>query len=302
MKISSKIIIGVLTAVMAIAIFVILFVSVKINNSGKTPNGTTSDLQAAESTAPPEADTTPGQTETTADRPEQPVKPDKVIALTFDDGPSLSITPQILDILEKHQAKATFFTVGYNLSEAKIMNLRRALSLGCEIGNHSDTHPSSLTELSDEEILREITEVNRKIEELVGLGYTPTLLRPPGGHIDRNVLDVLYAAGVRMHTILWNSDSRDWEFNKKWQDGEISYEEAVEGAVSLVLSEAENGGIVLMQDIKEITPDVLDRVLDELAKEGYSFVTVSELFDFESMGENAYFSTFYASDNMRSIG
>ena len=43
-------------------------------------------------------------------------------------------------------------------------------------------------------------------------------------------------------------------------------------------------------------------VLDELAKEGYSFVTVSELFDFESMGENAYFSTFYASDNMRSIG
>lgn len=283
--------VGILTAVLAIAIFVVLFVFVKFSNFDKTPNGTTSDSQTAESTVP---DTSLGQTETTAGRPEQPVKPDKVIALTFDDGPSLSITPQILDILEKHQAKATFFTVGYNLSEAKIMNLRRALSLGCEIGNHSDTHPSNLTELSDEEILREITEVNRKIEELVGLGYTPTLLRPPGGHIDRNVLDVLYAAGVRMHTILWNSDSRDWEFNKKWQDGEISYEEAVEGAVSLVLSEAENGGIILMHDIKEITPDVLDRALDELAKEGYSFVTVSELFDFESMGEDAYTTKFYS--------
>ena len=226
----------------------------------------------------------------------------KYVALTFDDGPSLSITPQILDILEKHQAKATFFTVGYNLSEAKARNLRRALSLGCEIGNHSDTHPASLTTLSDEEILREITEVNRKITELVGFGYTPTLRLPPGGHIDRNVLDVLYAAGVRMHTILWNSDSRDWEFNKKWQDGEISYEEAVESAVSLVLSEAENGGIVLMHDIKEITPDVLDRVLDALAEEGYSFVTVSELFDFESMGEEAYFSKFYARKQVVPMG
>lgn len=286
---------------MVIAIFVILFVSIKISNSGKMPNGTTADTQATESTAPPVPGETSGQTETTADRPDPPIKPDKMIALTFDDGPSLSITPQILDILEKHQAKATFFTVGYNLSEAKSMSLRRALSLGCEIGNHSDTHPASLTALSDEEILLEITEVNRKITELVGFGYTPILLRPPGGHIDRNVLDVLYAGGVRMHTILWNADSRDWEFNKKWKDGEISYEEAVEGAVSLALSEAENGGIVLMHDIKEITPDVLDRVLDELAKEGYSFVTVSELFDFESMGEDAYFSKFYASDNVKSI-
>lgn len=301
MKKSNKIIIGVSAAVMAIAIFVILFVSVKLSNSGKVSNGTTSGTQATESTAPPASDTTLGQAETTADRPEQP-KPDKVIALTFDDGPSLSITPQILDILEKHQAKATFFTVGYNLSEAKVRNLRRALSLGCEIGNHSDTHPGSLTTLSDEEILREITEVNRKITELVGFGYTPTLMRPPGGHIDKNVLDVLYAAGVRMHTILWNSDSRDWEFNKKWQDGEISYEEAVESAVSLVLSEAENGGIVLMHDIKEITPDVLDRVLDALAKEGYSFVTVSELFDFESMGEEAYFSKFYARKQVVPMG
>ena len=301
MKKSNKIIIGVSAAVMAIAIFVILFVSVKLSNSGKVSNGTTSGTQATESTAPPASDATSGQAETTSDRPEQP-KPDKVIALTFDDGPRLSITPQILDILEKHQAKATFFTVGYNLSEAKARNLRRALSLGCEIGNHSDTHPASLTTLSDEEILREITEVNRKITELVGFGYTPTLMRPPGGHIDRNVLDVLYAAGVRMHTILWNSDSRDWEFNKKWQDGEISYEEAVESAVSLVLSEAENGGIVLMHDIKEITPDVLDRVLDALAEEGYSFVTVSELFDFESMGEEAYFSKFYARKQVVPMG
>ena len=101
-----------------------------------------------------------------------------------------------------------------------------------------------------------------------------------------------------MYPILWNADSRDWEFNKRYLDGEISREEAIEGAVDLVLSEASDGGIILMHDIKEITPDVLERVLEELSAEGYTFVTVSELFDFESMGEDAYFSKFFSSYNV----
>lgn len=300
MKTSNKIVIGILTAVMAVSIFVILFLCVKITRAEKTPDDTTSGMQTEETAASQTTETASGQ-ETTASLPDPPVKPDKVIALTFDDGPSLSITPQILDILEKHQVKATFFTVGYNLTESKTMSLRRALSLGCEIGNHSNTHPSSLADLSDEEILQEITEGNRRIAALVGSGYVPTLLRPPGGHIDERVMDVLYTGGIRMHTILWNSDSRDWEFNKRWQDGELSFEEAVEGAVALILSEAANGGIVLMHDIKEITPDVLDRVIEKLTKMGYTFVTVSELFDFEGMGEDAYFSKFYAADSVVSV-
>ena len=144
-------------------------------------------------------------------------------------------------------------------------------------------------------------QTNQKITELSCSGYVSTLLRPPGGHIDKRVLDVLYEGGVRMHTIMWSADSRDWEFNKKWKDGEISYEEAVESAVELVLSEAENGGIVLMHDIKEITPDVLERVLETLSEEGYSFVTVSELFDFEDMGEDAYFSEFYSNKHIAEV-
>lgn len=288
MKKSNKIIIAVLIAVMAVSIFVIAYCSV-IGLTGKRKTPETEQSSGTEST---------NVTETSSEDVQPPEKPDKVIALTFDDGPSLSVTPKILDLLEKYGAKATFFPVGYNLTESKMAYLRRALSMGCEIGNHSDSHPISLTRLTDEEILREITEVNRKLASLTENGYVPKLMRPPGGNIDRDVMEVLYSGGVRMYSILWNADSRDWEFNKRYLDGEITYEQAVDGAVELVLSEARNGGIILMHDIKEITPAVLERVLESLSEEGYTFVTVSELFDFGDMGKDAYFSEFYSAGNI----
>lgn len=288
MKKSNKIIIAVLLAVMAVSIFVIAYCSV-IGLTGKRKTPETEQSSGTEST---------NGTETSSEDVQPPEKPDKVIALTFDDGPSLSVTPKILDLLEKYGAKATFFPVGYNLTESKMAYLRRALSMGCEIGNHSDSHPISLTRLTDEEILREITEVNRKLASLTENGYVPKLMRPPGGNIDRDVMEVLYSGGVRMYSILWNADSRDWEFNKRYLDGEITYEQAVDGAVELVLSEARNGGIILMHDIKDITPAVLERVLESLSEEGYTFVTVSELFDFDDMGKDAYFSEFYSEGNI----
>lgn len=288
MKKSNKIIIAVLIAVMAVSIFVIAYCSV-IGLTGKRKTPETEQSSGTEST---------NGTETSSEDVQPPEKPDKVIALTFDDGPSLSVTPKILDLLEKYGAKATFFPVGYNLTESKMAYLRRALSMGCEIGNHSDSHPISLTRLTDEEILREITEVNRKLASLTENGYVPKLMRPPGGNIDKDVMEVLYSGGVRMYSILWNADSRDWEFNKRYLDGEITYEQAVDGAVELVLSEARNGGIILMHDIKEITPAVLERVLKALSEEGYTFVTVSELFDFGDMGKDAYFSEFYSAGNI----
>lgn len=288
MKKSNKIIIAVLIAVMAVSIFVIAYCSV-IGLTGKRKTPETEQSSGTEST---------NGTETSSEDVQPPEKPDKVIALTFDDGPSLSVTPKILDLLEKYGAKATFFPVGYNLTESKMAYLRRALSMGCEIGNHSDSHPISLTRLTDEEILREITEVNRKLASLTENGYVPKLMRPPGGNIDRDVMEVLYSGGVRMYSILWNADSRDWEFNKRYLDGEITYEQAVDGAVELVLSEARNGGIILMHDIKDITPAVLERVLESLSEEGYTFVTVSELFDFGDMGKDAYFSEFYSAGNI----
>lgn len=266
-----------------------------------TPETTVSDTyettDTTETTASEATQTTATTaTETTAS-PARPALPDKVIALTFDDGPSLVITPQILDILEKYNAKATFFVVGSSLVDAKMNTFRRAIGMGCEIGNHSYNH-SMLTELSAEEIIGEIRDTNERIAYLSCVGYTSTLLRPPGGHIDRAVMEALYADGIRMHAILWSDDSRDWEFNAAYRNGEISEEEAIERTCELLLSEVTNGGIVLMHDIKEITPAVLDRVLAELTAQGYTFVTVSELFDFDNMGSNAYFSKFYSRDRV----
>lgn len=294
---SNKIILAVLIAVMAVSIFVIIYFAViGLAGSRKTPGEDTSAGQTDSQDS--ESGSTESETRPSAEDIRPPEKPGKVIALTFDDGPSLSVTPEILDLLEKYDAKATFFTVGYNLIDSKIKILKRAIAMGCEIGNHSMDHPTSLEDLTDEEILWQIMEVNEKLSALSPSGYVPTLMRPPSGSINRHVLDVLYEGGVRMYPILWNADSRDWEFNKRYQDGEITRDEAVNGAVELILSEASNGGIVLMHDIKDITPDVLERVLEELTAEGYTFVTVSELFHFEDMGEQAYFSKFFASDNI----
>ena len=260
-----------------------------ITPADSTPTDAAADTTLAEITTP----TVTVPSETTTEKPVLPVKPDKMIALTFDDGPSISITPKILDILERYDAKATFFVLGSNLTSSKMLEFRRAIAMGCEIGNHSWSH-ANLTGLSNEEILREIKDTNDKIAELSCNGYVSSLLRPPGGHINRAVMDALYADGVRMHAILWNCDSRDWEFNAAWKNHEITEEEAVERAYALVMSEVENGGIVLMHDIKEITPALLERVLERLSAEGYTFVTVSELIDFKNMGEDAYTSKFYS--------
>lgn len=236
--------------------------------------------------------------ETTYPPVDYPV-PDKRIALTFDDGPSSVYTAEILDVLKKYHAKATFFVVGYQLSSSKGEILSRMVEEGHEIGNHSSTHPPSLTELSAEELATEIKSVNEAISALTD-GYECTLLRPPGGNINGETLDRIYAEGIRMHTILWDSDTRDWEFNGKVNSGEMTEEKAIEESMKLALSHAKDGSIMLMHDIKEITPALLESILDTLLKNGYEFVTVSELFDFESMGEDAYFSKFY-SENMVTV-
>lgn len=218
----------------------------------------------------------------------------KYIVLTFDDGPSLYYTPEVLDLLEKYNAKATFFVNGYQLSTSKAATLKRAIALGCEIGNHTESH-ANLTKLSQREIYEEISSTNEKIRALCG--YQPTLLRPPGGNTNRSVMESMYDSGLRMYTIMWNNDSLDWSFNADYVNGEISLEEAVQKTYDMIMGYPLQGAIVLMHDIKGICPDVLDLLLQRLTDEGYTFLTVSELFDFKSMGEDAYFTKFYAEGN-----
>ncbi len=237
--------------------------------------------------------TTPIQTTTAAVSPVTPAG--KVIAITFDDGPSSQYTEQILDILERYNAKATFFVNGYQLSSAKASMLQRAVAMGCEIGNHTDSH-ARLTTLSQKEIYEELQAVNNRIKELCGTEVT--LMRPPGGHTDLTVMQSMYDSGLRLHTILWNNDSRDWEFCAQYKKGDITRAEAVQKTYEMIMQYPCDGAILLMHDIGEIAPDVLELVLEKLSAEGYTFVSVSELFDFDSMGSEAYFSKFYSRNNI----
>lgn len=234
-------------------------------------------------------ETTDPLSETTTDHKDDPQTPKKKIAITFDDGPHSLHTHKILDLLERYDAKATFFVLGNMLASNTKDELARAISLGCEIGNHSYDH-ESLTTLSDLQVIEEIVSTNNKIKEYSGTNYECKLYRPPYGSIDRDVMETLYDNGTQMHAILWSSDSRDWEYKTKYLNGQISRDQAIEGAFRTIVNETSEGTVILMHDIHEITPDILALVLEKYTSEGYEFVTVSELFGFdETSDRDSYF-------------
>lgn len=91
----------------------------------------------------------------------------KLAALTFDDGPTIGITDQVLDILEENDVKASFFLIGQQITEETEYLVKRAYDMGCSIENHSLTHASMPT-LSPEKIKAEIDETTRRIEKITG--------------------------------------------------------------------------------------------------------------------------------------
>ena len=131
-----------------------------------------------------------------------PAQPgEKVIALTFDDGPHNKNTNAILDVLEKYKVKATFFMVGHRL---KGMNksvvtgiLNRVLDAGCQIGNHSYSHADFNT-LSVEGMQEEFNKTQQAVYDMVGV--YPTVMRPPYGSLSKDrakLLDALYASAEK---------------------------------------------------------------------------------------------------------
>ena len=242
------------------------------------------------------------QTEaSTTEAPPKDEKPKKMIAITFDDGPSTAYTHEILDLLEQYQAKATFFVCGYQLKMSTKDELQRAIALGCEIGNHSATHQSSLPSLTKtpEALVEEIRSANEKIAYLSGTDYQCAVYRPPYGEINREVAEILTENGIYMYSVHWSSDSRDWEYRKNYADGKITREQAVNGAFDTVVSQVSEGSVVLMHDIQSITPDVVRKILEKYTAEGYTFVTVSELFGFEKMqDEEAYFNKYHSANRI----
>lgn len=181
-----------------------------------------------------------------------------MIALTFDDGPG-RYTPQILDLLEQHGARATFFVAG-NLVEDRSDTVARAADAGHEILGHSWSH-RDFTKLSDEDIRTEIFDTNAEIEAVTG--SSSHMFRLPYGSSNKHVQDVVGDLGFVM--IGWSLDSRDW------------YHKNADKVYEAIMKDANDGDIVLLHDIHASTAQVMERVIPDLVANGYQIVTISEL-------------------------
>lgn len=128
------------------------------------------------------------------------------IALTFDDGPKKPYTEDLLSILEKHDAKATFFFIGKNAEQHRDI-VRRVHEGGHFIGNHSYSHPRELATQGPDEVDRQLKQCQRILAETIQ-GWSPTLFRPPYGRTGINVINALKTMGLK--TIYWSCDPGDY--------------------------------------------------------------------------------------------
>ena len=184
--------------------------------------------------------------------PERPM-----IALTFDDGPYAKVDSQIYDLMEKYDARCTFFFVGDRFSEKEIENTRRGIALGLEYGSHTMSH-EHLGDYGSTEAKKRVTQV---ADELYAqTGYRMKTYRPPYGERNRDMEQVM-----DMTAILWNVDSRDWSN----RDADTTYRN--------VMNDSTPNDIVLMHSLYPSTAEACERIVPELIDQGYQLVTVSEL-------------------------
>ena len=184
----------------------------------------------------------------------------KLIALTFDDGPSDTTTDQVLDVLSRHGIVGTFFLIGDNITDERLPIIRRTLSLGCEIENHSKTH-SDMTTLTREQIISEISFTTDRIIEVTG--RAPEFFRPPYILYNDTMFDAIDL------TFISGYGCEDWE-----ADTTVSHR------AERTLAQAEDGAVVLLHDFEGNgkTAEALETIIPALKEDGYEFVTVSEMF------------------------
>ena len=189
---------------------------------------------------------------------------DKIVALTFDDGPS-KYTDEILNVLKKYDACATFFVIG-NKVDFYDDTLNKMLKNGNEIGNHSYSH-KWLNKLSEQEFKDEVNKTQEEVKK--STGFTPKLFRPTyGGYSDKlkKFTDLTF--------VLWDVDSRDWKVKN------------TDAILKNIVPNVKDGSIVLMHDNHKYAAEAIEPVVKQLKENGYEFVTVSELLELKELREN----------------
>ena len=184
----------------------------------------------------------------------------KEIAFTFDAG-SDAVGIRILDVLKKHNVKATFFLTG-KWAEKFPSYARRIANEGHEIGNHTYSHPDAVT-ISDSTLKLEISKAEQTIKLASGTSPQP-YFRFPYGSYDTPSLKVVGEIGYP-YSIQWSLDTIDWQ------------QPSVETIISRIETGASNGDIILMHIGGQNTPEAVDQVIPLLKEKGYKLVTLSEL-------------------------
>lgn len=198
---------------------------------------------------------------------------EKVVALTFDDGPSSIWTPKILDELKKANVKATFFMLGKHVEEYHAI-AKRVAEEGHEIGNHSYSHHIIISQKSDN-LIKEIKDTEKIIQTVTG--KTTIYFRPPKAWITNKERAKIESLGYKV--VLWTLNSKDWvTFDDKYM-------------VSYIIKNIQPGDIILFHDSggafsieggdRHETVRTIPLLIEKLQREGYRFVTISELLNLQ---------------------
>ena len=186
---------------------------------------------------------------------------ERLVALTFDDGPYPVFTPMLLDVLRELNIPATFFLIGKDASQWPELT-RRIESEGNEVADHTYSHPN-LDEESDDQVRHEILEGRDVLWALTKDPAVRTLMRPPHGRYNEHTLEVAQSLGYSV--VLWTDDSGDW---RSVPAGHLERH---------LLEHATAPEIVLLHSGKLATIEALPAVVERFKRAGYRFVTVGEM-------------------------
>lgn len=189
----------------------------------------------------------------------------KVIALTFDDGPDPIETCAILDLLKRYEARSTFFVIGKRVAQFPDV-VQRVINEGHEVANHTYSHDFFHLPASKRLVRDEIERTEQAI--MKATGKRTFLFRPPGGIYDETIIQVSNEMGLVPIMWSWHQDTEDWR------------RPGVRRIINKVLNNVRNGDIILFHDHvegKTQTVAALEAILPELQKRGYKMVPVSEL-------------------------
>lgn len=184
----------------------------------------------------------------------------KTIALTFDDGPHGTLTPQLLDVLKAKNVSVTFFVMGIK-AQLHPEIIKRAHEEGHEIANHAWDHPV-LSKIPRETVTDQLKRTTEAIEKAIQA--TPKTMRPPYGNTNKGLNEYIFK-NEKLQVIMWSLDTLDW---KRPPVNEI---------ISKTIQRVKPGAVILCHDIHPGTIAAMPELIDHLKKAGYSFATASQL-------------------------